>query len=100
MPEGHTIHRLARDHRRDFVGQNLQVSSPQGRFEVEARKLNRDRLLDTDAWGKHLFYHWKSGHIVHATWDCTVSSANTSRLRPPLTEPSACVSLVTGKPLT
>ena len=65
MPEGHTIHRLARDHRRDFVGQNLQVSSPQGRFEVEARKLNRDRLLDTDAWGKHLFYHWKSGHIVH-----------------------------------
>ena len=65
MPEGHTIHRLARDHRRDFVGQKLRVSSPQGRFASEARKLNRDCLLETDAWGKHLFYHWLSGDIVH-----------------------------------
>ena len=29
MPEGHTIHRLAIDHRRDLVGQKLVVSSPQ-----------------------------------------------------------------------
>lgn len=65
MPEGHTIHRLARDHRRDFVGQELRVSSPQGRFASEACKLDRDRLLGTDAWGKHLFYHWESGRIVH-----------------------------------
>ena len=41
------------------------MSSPQGRFATEARKLNRDQLLDTDAWGKHLFYHWESGRILH-----------------------------------
>lgn len=65
MPEGHTIHRLARDHRRDFVGQRLAVSSPQGRFEAEAAELDGDQLEATDAWGKHLFYHWESGRIVH-----------------------------------
>ena len=37
MPEGHTIHRLARDHTRDFVGQKLQLKSPQGRFELKQR---------------------------------------------------------------
>ena len=65
MPEGHTIHRLARDHRRDFVGQQLAVTSPQGRFAYEAGLLNGDRLVDTDAWGKHLFHRWESGQIVH-----------------------------------
>ena len=65
MPEGHTIHRLARDHRRDFAGQQLAVSSPQGRFAHQAGLLDGDRLVDTDAWGKHLFHHWESGRIVH-----------------------------------
>ncbi|MEM9942783.1 MAG: Fpg/Nei family DNA glycosylase, partial [Planctomycetota bacterium] len=32
MPEGHTIHRIARDHNKDFKGQKLIVTSPQGRF--------------------------------------------------------------------
>ena len=58
MPEGHTIHRLARDHRRDFVGQKLRVSSPQGRFTAEAKKLNGSVLNGVEAFGKHLFYEW------------------------------------------
>src|SRR5204863_1145626 len=32
MPEGHTIHRLARDHSRALGRQPVEVTSPQGRF--------------------------------------------------------------------
>ncbi|EUA60057.1 formamidopyrimidine-DNA glycosylase domain protein [Mycobacteroides abscessus 1948] len=32
MPEGHTLHRLARLHQRRFAGAPVSVSSPQGRF--------------------------------------------------------------------
>ncbi len=65
MPEGHTIHRLARDLKRDLCGQKLQVQSPQGRFAAECHLLDGDHLQKTDAWGKHLFLHWKSGRLVH-----------------------------------
>jgi endonuclease-8 len=61
LPEGHTIHRLARDHARLFVGQKLAVSSPQGRFVEGAGELTGRRLESIDALGKHLFYHWGSG---------------------------------------
>ena len=64
MPEGHTIHRLARDHQRDFAGQHLSVSSPQGRFRSGARKLDGTLLKGVEACGKHLFYQWES-HILH-----------------------------------
>jgi endonuclease-8 len=61
VPEGHTIHRLARDHARLFVGQKLTLSSPQGRFEEGALQLSGRRLESIDALGKHLFYHWATG---------------------------------------
>lgn len=61
MPEGHTIHRVARDHGKHFVGQPLQTSSPQGRFENEAGRLNGRELAAVDAVGKHLFYRWEGG---------------------------------------
>ena len=32
MPEGHTVHRIARQFARDLVGRRVAVSSPQGRF--------------------------------------------------------------------
>lgn len=64
MPEGHTIHRLAADHRRDFCHQKLTVSSPQGRFRSGARVLNGRQLLDVDAYGKHLLYDW-DGRTLH-----------------------------------
>ncbi|WP_344734853.1 Fpg/Nei family DNA glycosylase [Nocardioides fonticola] len=58
MPEGHTIHRLARRHRRLLHGQVVEVSSPQGRFAEGAAQLDGRRLEGTDAWGKHLFHRY------------------------------------------
>ena len=65
MPEGNTIHRLARQHARDFAGRVVRARSPQGRFAREARQLDRRHFLDADAWGKHLFHVWEGGRIVH-----------------------------------
>lgn len=57
MPEGHTIYRMARDLSRDFVGQQLAVSSPQGRFKNEAKLLDGTTLKSVEAHGKHLTVH-------------------------------------------
>ncbi|MEM7453334.1 MAG: DNA-formamidopyrimidine glycosylase family protein [Planctomycetota bacterium] len=58
MPEGHTIHRIARDHTKWFAGQSLIISSPQGRFAEGAKKINGKQLSRVDAHGKHLFYRF------------------------------------------
>lgn len=58
MPEGHTIHRLARRHARLLVGHHVSADSPQGRFEEGARLLDGRVLGATDAWGKHLFHRY------------------------------------------
>ncbi len=63
MPEGHTLHRLARLHQRRFAGSPVAVSSPQGRFE--AAPVNGQTLRSASAWGKHLFHHYDDGAIVH-----------------------------------
>ncbi len=65
MPEGHTIHRLARDHQTWFAGQKLIVTSPQGRFEEEAARVSGKKLREVTAHGKHLFYHWNRNLIAH-----------------------------------
>jgi endonuclease-8 len=65
MPEGHTIHRLALDHRALFAGHVVSVSSPQGRFAAEAVRLDERVLLDVEAYGKHLFYDFGGGDLVH-----------------------------------
>ncbi|HEY6065722.1 MAG TPA: DNA-formamidopyrimidine glycosylase family protein [Thermoanaerobaculia bacterium] len=65
MPEGNTIHRLARQHTRDFGGRIVRARSPQGRFAREARRLDRRGFLRADAHGKHLFHFWEGGRIVH-----------------------------------
>lgn len=65
MPEGHTIHRLARRHRDAIVGERLHVSSPQGRFSAGADRLDGQRLDDVRAVGKHLFYEWERGDLLH-----------------------------------
>ncbi|EXG80346.1 Fpg/Nei family DNA glycosylase [Cryptosporangium arvum] len=58
MPEGHTIHRLARRHKRLFGGAVVGASSPQGRFEAGAAGLDGLTLRGTDAHGKHLFHDY------------------------------------------
>lgn len=65
MPEGHTIHREARLQARSFVGSPLKVWSPQGRFSVGAEVLNGHEIESIEAWGKHLFYEWDHGKILH-----------------------------------
>jgi endonuclease-8 len=65
VPEGHTIHRLAIDHRSDFAGRPVSVSSPQGRFAEAAARLDERVLEDVDAYGKHLFYDFGAGDLVH-----------------------------------
>ena len=58
MPEGHTIHRAARDHDKIFAGQKLTVSAPQGKFTNVAALLNEQLCLRVEAYGKHLLYHF------------------------------------------
>ena len=58
MPEGHTIHRAARDQRPMLAGQLLDVSSPQGRFMDGAARLDGRRCTGIDAYGKHLLYRF------------------------------------------
>ena len=58
MPEGHTIHRLARDHHEPFAGQTVVSTSPQGRFTDGARILNGQRLERVFAHGKLLVYEF------------------------------------------
>ena len=53
MPEGHTIRRAAREHRRLLVGEALRASSPQGRFAREAHELDGRVLADVEPYGKH-----------------------------------------------
>lgn len=55
MPEGHSIHRLARQFTSVFAGQALQVSSPQGRFAAGAARLDGHVLTGAQAHGKQLF---------------------------------------------
>ena len=65
MPEGHTLHRLARLHQRRFAGAPVAVSSPQGRFASSAAVVDGRVLRRASAWGKHLFHHYADGPIVH-----------------------------------
>lgn len=65
MPEGHTIHRLARDQSKLFVERRIRVSSPQGPFTADAARVDGAVLERIEAFGKHLFYRWSTGEIGH-----------------------------------
>ena len=65
MPEGHTIHRAARDHRRILARQKLIVSSPQDRFSEGASLLNEQICSAVEAFGKHLLYKFDNEYTLH-----------------------------------
>ncbi|NNF59638.1 MAG: Fpg/Nei family DNA glycosylase, partial [Rhodothermaceae bacterium] len=65
MPEGHTIHRLAKDLNADLVGRSTNARSPQGRFADGASLLNGSTFSKAEAWGKHLFCSWSGGELLH-----------------------------------
>jgi len=65
MPEGHTIHRAARLQNKRFRGKTVTSVSPQGRFSEGAALVDGVELEKIHASGKHLFYDFASGEIVH-----------------------------------
>ena len=60
MPEGHTLHRLARELTTVFGGRVVEASSPQGRFAGSAALVTDQVLVGAEAWGKHLFVEFSS----------------------------------------
>ncbi|MEM8813964.1 MAG: DNA-formamidopyrimidine glycosylase family protein [Pseudomonadota bacterium] len=65
MPEGHTIHREARDQRAMVTGKPCLVSSPQGRFADGARLLDGATCETVEALGKHLLYRFQGDRTLH-----------------------------------
>ena len=65
MPEGHTVHRQAAEHAQRFVGHDVAVTSPQGRFTAGAAMLDGRRLESTEAYGKHLFLTFAGERLLH-----------------------------------
>ncbi|MEP9413498.1 zinc finger domain-containing protein [Gordonia sp. VNQ95] len=68
MPEGHTLHRIARRQQKLFGGQRVAVSSPQGRFAGGAALVDGWEFHRAQAWGKHLIQGYRDGRrsqLVH-----------------------------------
>ncbi|MEM6332488.1 MAG: DNA-formamidopyrimidine glycosylase family protein [Planctomycetota bacterium] len=66
MPEGHTIHRHAKQQRKLLEDRPISATSPQGRFEAGASMIDGRVLERIEPLGKHLFYHFADGAgIVH-----------------------------------
>lgn len=90
MPEGHSVHRIARQFDRNFVGKALHASSPQGRFAEGAAVLDGREALSVQAVGKQMFLEaegdvWLRVHLgLYGAWDFagdilvdpTIASAN------------------------
>ncbi|MGV1035073.1 MAG: Fpg/Nei family DNA glycosylase [Microbacteriaceae bacterium] len=90
MPEGHSVHRIARQFTRNFVGQRVHASSPQGRFTAGAAEIDGRVLQQAFAVGKQMFLDFGDGiwvrlHLgMYGAWDfagevtvdATIASAN------------------------
>ncbi|MFD5225607.1 Fpg/Nei family DNA glycosylase [Microbacterium sp. NPDC058342] len=90
MPEGHSVHRIARQFSRNFVGHRVRASSPQGRFAQGAAVLDDREMLQAKAVGKQMFLEfegdtWLRVHLgLYGAWDFagdilvdpTIASAN------------------------
>lgn len=90
MPEGHSVHRIARQFDRNFVGKEMRASSPQGRFAEGAAVLDGRTATGVQAVGKQMFLEadgelWLRVHLgLYGAWDfageilvdSTIASAN------------------------
>ena len=90
MPEGHSVHRIARQFARNFVGKPVSASSPQGRFAEGAALLDGRVVESVQAVGKQMFLEtegdlWLRVHLgLYGAWDFagdilvdpTIASAN------------------------
>lgn len=75
MPEGHSVHRIARQFGRHFVGERISASSPQGRFADGASLIDGRTMTDAKAVGKQMFLEfddavWLRVHLgIYGAWD-------------------------------
>lgn len=75
MPEGHSVHRIARQFASNFVGHRIAVSSPQGRFAEGASRIDGQVMTDARAVGKQMFLEFGNGlwlriHLgIYGAWD-------------------------------
>ncbi len=75
MPEGHSVHRIARQFAHNFVGHPVAVSSPQGRFAEGASLLDGRTMTASRAVGKQMFLEfdselWLRVHLgIYGAWD-------------------------------
>jgi len=90
MPEGHSVHRIARQFERNFVGREVTASSPQGRFVEGAHIISGRTATAVRAVGKQMFLEfdddiWLRVHLgMYGAWDFageilvdpTIASAN------------------------
>lgn len=90
MPEGHSVHRIARQFDRNFVGRQVAASSPQGRFAEGAAIITGRTATAVRAVGKQMFLEFDDGiwlrvHLgMYGAWDFsgevlvdpTIASAN------------------------
>ena len=90
MPEGHSVHRIARQFQLHFAGRQVTASSPQGRFAAGAAQISGRTLLQAKAIGKQMFLEfdnalWLRVHLgMYGAWDfagdftadATIASAN------------------------
>lgn len=90
MPEGHSVHRIARQFALHFVGRRVVASSPQGRFAAGAAELDGHVMTEAMAVGKQMFLEFDNGlwlrvHLgIYGAWDfsgditadATIASSN------------------------
>lgn len=75
MPEGHSVHRIARQFERNIVGRAVQASSPQGRFADGASMIDGRTATEVRAVGKQMFLEfdddlWLRVHLgMYGAWD-------------------------------
>ncbi|NVM98446.1 DNA glycosylase [Arthrobacter sp. SDTb3-6] len=75
MPEGHSVHRLARQFNDVFGGALLAVSSPQGKFTAGAARVDGQVLELAEAHGKQLFMFFRHELVMrvhlglYGAWD-------------------------------
>ncbi len=65
VPEGHTLHHHCRQHDRWFSGRVVRATSPQGRFADGAARLDGQRVVEVAAKGKHAFWTFEGGDVLH-----------------------------------
>lgn len=65
MPEGHTVHRLARDQNEDLAGHPVHTAVVQDRFAAGAARLDGQVLRKVEAYGKHMFSWFEGGDVLH-----------------------------------